>query len=212
MNWETRSLPHPTTRLQKTSAAHHRTYVVGGWRLAVLKFTFTPLLAWQLLAANAFAADILQVDLIPQGARARNQSPIPVEARFKWNSARLLEGRLEMEFLDGNRVLGRYRSGEMALTGGEQKFRMLLPPSLAPFSDSQVQVQMKFVTAGNAVNLEPSVLFLPTASERSSRATARKRHSRRPNWTNWTSRGTTSSTFPATRSCTRATPARSSRS
>jgi hypothetical protein len=121
----------------------------------------------QLAAGRADAADKLQADLIPLGLRARNEAPITVEARFKWDSTHILEGRLEMEFLEGNRVLGRYRSGEMALTGGEQKFRMLLPPSLAPFSDSQVQVQMKFVAAGNAVNLEPSVLFLPTAGERS---------------------------------------------
>ena len=121
----------------------------------------------QLVAGRADAADKLQADLIPLGLRARNEAPITVEARFKWDSTHILEGRLEMEFLEGNRVLGRYRSGEMALTGGEQRFRMLLPPSLAPFSDSQVQVQMKFVAAGNAVDLEPSVLFLPTASERS---------------------------------------------
>ena len=133
----------------------------------VLKFVFTPLLAFQLLAADALAADKLQADLIPLGLRARNEAPITVEARFRWDSTRILEGRLEMEFLEGNRVLGRYRSGEMALTGGEQKFRMLLPPSLAPFSDSQVQVQMKFVATGNVIDVEPSVLFVPTASERS---------------------------------------------
>lgn len=135
--------------------------------LDVPKFILALLVALQLLPTDALAAEKLQVDLIPLGLRARNEAPITVEARFKWDSTHILEGRLEMEFLEGNRVLGRYRSGEMALTGGEQTFRMLLPPSLAPFSDSQVQVQMKFVTAGNTVNLEPSVLFLPTASERS---------------------------------------------
>ena len=121
----------------------------------------------QIIASGAFAAGELQVDLIPLGLRARTEAPIPIEARFKWDSTRILEGRLEMEFLEGNRVLGRYRSGEMALTGGEQKFQMLLPPTLAPFSDSQVQVQIKFVTAVNAIDVEPSVLFLPTSSERS---------------------------------------------
>jgi len=121
----------------------------------------------QMAASGAFAADELHVDLIPLGPRARNEAPIPVEARFKWNSTRILEGRLEMEFLEGNQVLGRYRSGEMALTGGEQKFQMLLPPTLAPFSDPQVQVQMRFVTAGNTLEIEPSSLSVPTASERS---------------------------------------------
>ena len=112
----------------------------------------------QLLATVALAAEKLQVDLIPQGPRPRNHSLIPVEARFKWDSTRILEGRLEMEFREGNQVLGRYRSGDLALTGGEQRFRMLLPPTSAPFSDSQVEVLMKFVTAGNKMEIEPSML------------------------------------------------------
>ena len=156
--------------VRESTAPDHRsaTRVRRRWTVdSGLNFVLPVLIALQLLAAGASAADKLQADLIPLGLRARNEAPITVEARFKWDSTRILEGRLEMEFREGNRVLGQYRSGEMALTGGEQKFRMLLPPSLAPFSDPQVQVQMKFVTAGNAVDLEPSVLFLPTASERS---------------------------------------------
>ena len=125
------------------------------------------LIALQFLATGAFAADKLQVDLTPLGMRARNEAPIPIEAKFNWDSTRILEGRLEMEFREGNRVLERYRSGDFALTGGEQKFRMLLPPSLAPFSDSQVEVQMKFLTAAGAIELDPSVLILPTSGERS---------------------------------------------
>jgi hypothetical protein len=133
----------------------------------VVNSIFTSLLALQLLAVDTLAAEKLQVDLIPQGIRARNEAPVPVEARFKWDSTRILEGRLEMEFHEGNRVLGRYRSGDLALTGGEQRFRLLLPPALAPFSDSQVEVQMKFVTAVNTMELDPSLLELPTAGERS---------------------------------------------
>jgi hypothetical protein len=139
----------------------------GGLGLEALKFIFTSFLALELLASQAPAAEDLQVDLVPLGLSARNQSPIPVEVRFKWNSDRILEGRLEMEFHEGNRVLGRYRSGDLALTGGDQTFRMLLPPSLAPYSDSQVEVQMKFVTAGNTMEIDPSAFSTPTASERS---------------------------------------------
>ena len=125
------------------------------------------MLALLFFAPAALAAEKLQVDLVPLGPRTRNQSPISVEARFKWISARILEGRLEMEFHEGNRVLGRYRSGDLALTGGEQRFRMLLPPTPAPFSDSQVEVQMRFLTAGNAIEIDPSMLSMPTSNERS---------------------------------------------
>ncbi len=131
-----------------------------------LKFFFL-LFALQFPATNVFAADKLEADLIPLELRARNEAPVPVEVRFKWDSTRILEGRLEMEFREGNRILARYRSGDLALSGDEQKFRMLLPPSLKPYSDSQVEVQMKFVTASGAIELEPSTLYAPTASERS---------------------------------------------
>jgi hypothetical protein len=133
----------------------------------LLKYLFAPLLAFQLLAPAALAAEKLQVDLIPQGPRPRNQSPVPVEVRFKWNSTRILEGRLEMEFHEGNQLLGSYRSGDLALTGGEQSFRMLLPPGMTPISDSQVEVLMKFVAAGTTLEIEPALLSLPTAGERS---------------------------------------------
>ena len=149
----------PATRLEPAVAC--------GRGLKVLKFLLGPLLFFQLLATDALAAEKLEVNLIPLGLRARNNSPVPIEARFKWNSTRILEGRLEMEFHEGNRLLGQYRSGDLALTGGEQSFRMLLPPALAPESDSQMEVQMKFETAANSVELEPTILSVPTVSERS---------------------------------------------
>jgi hypothetical protein len=119
-----------------------------------------------LLATFANAAEKLVGDLIPLGLRARNSSPIPVEARFKWDGTRVLEGKLELEFLEGNRVLGRYRTDDLALTTGEQRFRILLPPLEQPFSDSQVEVRMKFVTADEVLNLDSSSLSVPTMSER----------------------------------------------
>jgi hypothetical protein len=124
-------------------------------------------IAFQLMAGGALANDNLRVNLIPLGLRARSAAPISVEARFSWDATRILEGRLEMVFHEGNRVLGRYRSAEMALTTGEQKFRMLLPPPLTSFSDSQMEVKMKFVSSREVFDLEPSSLFVPTAGERS---------------------------------------------
>lgn len=134
--------------------------IFESWRL------FTILLCLQLLAAPALAADKLSVDLLPGVLKARNNAPIPVEARFKWTGMRILEGRLELELHDGGQVLGRYRSDDLALTTGEQSFHLLLPPSLDPF-DSQVEVRMRFVTADGALDLDPSSLFLATSAERS---------------------------------------------
>lgn len=140
----------------------NRGFTTQSWRKL-----WAALIVLQLLAAGARAADKLSADLIPLVFRARSGAPIPVDARFKWDGARILEGRLEMEFREGARVLGRYRSGDMALTTGEQRFRMLLPPLETPFSDSQVEVRLKFVTAKEMFEPDPSVLFMPTANERS---------------------------------------------
>jgi len=120
---------------------------------------------WQL--GKAGAAELLQADLMPQALRARSESPIPVEVKFKWEAKRILQGRLEVELHEGSRILGRFRSGDLALTSGEQSFRMLLPASLAPFSDSQVEAQMKFVTGTETIDLGASSLFMSAHGERS---------------------------------------------
>ncbi|HWD91795.1 MAG TPA: hypothetical protein VG938_05540 [Verrucomicrobiae bacterium] len=126
------------------------------------------LVAIQLLAGNARAVDKLQADLIPQTLlRARSDASIPVEVRFRWTGAHILEGCLEVELREENRVLEHYRSGDMALTTGEQTFRMLLPPAVEPFSDGQVEAHLKFVAAHDIYDLDYSILTMPVASERS---------------------------------------------
>ncbi len=137
-------------------------------RSTALRLFSAMLLAIQLLAANAeAAAEKLQADLVSLGLRARNDSPIPVDVRFKWESTRILEGQMEIELRDGERVLVRYRSGDLALTGGEQTFHLLLPPSPAPYSDSQVEARMKFATSNQVFDLGASSVFLPPGKERS---------------------------------------------
>ena len=117
---------------------------------------------------SVIGATKLQVDLTQPGLRARSEAPIPVDVRFQWDGTAILEGRLDVELHDGNRILGHYRSGDVALTTGEQNFHMLLPPCGAPFSDSQVEVKLKFITtAGDVLEPDPSSLFLPTMNQRS---------------------------------------------
>ena len=131
------------------------------------RILFTMVIWFPLVAGNAMAANQLDVDLVPECLNARNQAPIPVKVHVNWNGTSILEGHLEMEFHESGRLLGRYRSDELALTDGEQDFQMLLPPPLAPFSDSQVEVQMKFVTAQGDIEIQPSMIYTPTVTERS---------------------------------------------
>ena len=105
------------------------------------------------------------MDLIP-GALPRAQrgahsgaGAIPVE----WNI--ILEGHLEVELREANRVLGRYRSADLALTTGEQSFHMLLPPSLDPFSDPQVEAHTRRSRPSRYLTLAiPACLCRPWAN------------------------------------------------
>jgi hypothetical protein len=120
-----------------------------------------------LLADRSRAADKLEVDLIPSSLRVRAEAPIPVQVKFRWSGTFILEGHLEVELREGERVLARFRSGDMALTTGEQTFHVVLPPCLEPFSDSQVEAHAKFVTAKQTFDLSYSILSVPTMYERS---------------------------------------------
>ena len=123
------------------------------------------LFGW-LAPVAVLAAPQLRVGLAPLVIKPRTAGPIPVEVRLRWSGARLLEGRLELEFHDGNRVLGRYRSAEMALTTGEQAMRLLLPPLTATY-DPQVEVRVSFLAGSDRYTMDSQFLFVPVASERS---------------------------------------------
>ena len=132
-----------------------------------LRIIWAILVGIQLLTIGAGAAEKLEVDLIPGALRVRSEAAIPIQARFRWNGTYILEGHLEVELHEANRVLGRYRSGDLALTTGEQTYQMLLPPCLEPFSDSQVEAQTKFVTKDQVFDLNYSILSMATMGERS---------------------------------------------
>jgi len=121
-------------------------------------------LLWR--GGNALATERLQAQLVTTAARGRSHAPLPVEVTFRWSGTGLLEGRLELEFWSGNRLLNRYHSVEIALTGGEQRFGLLLPP-LPTTYDSQVDVAMRFASTKSQFDLGKSTLFLPAASEHS---------------------------------------------
>lgn len=102
------------------------------------RYAVAAVLALALLGAGAGAARAGSTDGDTAGdlplsaevsvplTRPRSTGPLPLEVRFDNRTPGLVEGVLEVEFLDGNRVLSRYRSGELALTSGVQTFRFLV--------------------------------------------------------------------------------------
>lgn len=113
------------------------------------------------------AADKLAADLTAVSLRTRTAAPIAAELRFRWEGTQILEGHLEMDFYENTRLLGRCRTSDFSLTTGEQRFRTFLPPLPSPYSDSQVEVQMKFITLAGVFDVGPASVFMPTATERS---------------------------------------------
>ncbi len=97
----------------------------------------------------------------------RTDAPMPVDVRFLWGGERLLEGRLGMEFNDGNERLGSYAGPEVALSKGAQSYRWLLP-SLPIEDGRELRATLDFrVRGGSPISLPGQGLQLPLVGRRS---------------------------------------------
>ena len=96
----------------------------------------------------------------------RSNAPARVRATFTWTGTRILEGRLDLVFHHGNQPLGSYRSFDLALSGGEQAFDLLLPSLSVDGSPTQVDVGVRFVTSRQTLELEPAIWAVPHALQR----------------------------------------------
>ena len=85
------------------------------------------LLVALVLAACAHAAEI-SATLDTSDLRLRRGGPIPLEVRFQNPTPRLLEGRLEVTLLIGDRKAGVHRGAEIILQPGARTMPLLLPP------------------------------------------------------------------------------------
>jgi hypothetical protein len=127
----------------------------------------TCLLAVPVAAGEQGSAERLRVHLMPCLARSRTEAPIPVDVKFDWKGTRLLDGNLEIVYAAGNEVLGRYRSGDLALTPGEQVHRMMLPGCRGGDFRLQVEARMRFISGGLSTDLGTDTIFVPPRSQRS---------------------------------------------
>ena len=120
------------------------------------------------VAAGAFARGkiVLKADLLPLAGRGRTAAPIPVEVVFDNKGARLLEGVLDLTVREGRRIVGRYRTPELALTSGEQSFRFMLPAMAVDDDSMPPTVHMIFMTKKGSINLGDRTLMLPTQEQR----------------------------------------------
>lgn len=96
------------------------------------------------MAVTAESRAILSASINPVTQRARSIAPVGVEVTLQWSGTGILEGSLELTLRDGNEVLSQLRSGDMALTGGSQTFRMMLPPPRSSGPNNKTTLSAKF--------------------------------------------------------------------
>jgi len=98
--------------------------------------------------------------------RARTGGPMPFEWTLTWSGSGLLEGQFVFTVVDGEKVLARFRSDDLALAAGEQRFSALLPALTYSGARPQVTLRTEFVQKGQAVPLRENVLLVASPEQR----------------------------------------------
>ncbi len=119
--------------------------------------------------AYAQAVKPLRFSISTVGLSVRSGAPLDVIAELRWNEPRLLVGRLDLQLLDKDRVVGRYLSEELTLAEGAESFRFMLPPMKGSGDFTQIDVVPRFITSDRVIDLgEPGdyQLRVPSAWKR----------------------------------------------
>jgi hypothetical protein len=93
----------------------------------------------------------------------RSGGPAPIAVKIRWTGSRMLEGPLGFTVKDFNQVLGRLRTGDVAVGTGKQTFEVLLPTMTASAGDSRPKVSVRL--GGTGLGTFP--LNLPAGDRRS---------------------------------------------
>ena len=123
---------------------------LGGTRAlpgACLAFAF-----FLLLAVLADAGSPLTAEIKPLALRPRTGAPEAIDITLHWTGSGLLEGALELTFPSGDEGTPQYRSHDLALTGGAQKFRLLVPATSQDGGFTR-EARARFVTKMDAMDL-----------------------------------------------------------
>ncbi len=99
-------------------------------------------------------------------ARARSQAPQTVLISLECDPAKLFEGRLEIKWYLGKRLVHDYLSQEMIVTGSNQKLRVTLPPLVVYSEKIPVTAYPRFHTRNEVIELKESDLVFPTVVKR----------------------------------------------
>jgi hypothetical protein len=118
------------------------------------------------LAGVGRAGEQLRLGLRPWPVRPRTSAPFLVDAEFDWQGAGLLEGAFELGAVQGVQTLWRCRVEPLVLTGGQQRFRFMLPAALPADNTLGLEANARFVTKDGEIPLGTHTLRLGRSMER----------------------------------------------
>jgi len=98
--------------------------------------------------------------------RPRSLAPQTVEVDLGCNASELIEGRLEIKWYVGQRLVHDYVSPDLAITAGGQRFRLELPPILIRNEKTPVTAYARFLTARGAIDLGDFNMIITARSKR----------------------------------------------
>ncbi len=99
--------------------------------------------------------------------RARSQAPQTLEISIDCTSPQLFEGRLEIKWYIGKRLVHEYLSHELAITAGGQRWRVALPPIVVHDEKTPVTGYARFIGERETIGLgEVNDLVVPAVAKR----------------------------------------------
>lgn len=129
-----------------------------------MRWSFPVCVTLCLIAAPqpAATADVaLSVEVEGLTSTARAGAPVPVVVRLIWNGGGLLEGHLYLTIRDEADVLARVRVDDVVVSGGEQRFRAMLPAVSSNNRFGELSLDVEFETDGGTIDLGNHSLRIP---------------------------------------------------
>ena len=123
-------------------------------------------LAALLAIACADAAQPLTAEIKPLALRPRTSAPETIDVKFNWSGSGLLEGALELTFIGEGDGRPLWRSHDLALIGGSQSFRLLIPAVDQGQYGGPRDVRARFMTKTGALDLGRFDFGMQTGAER----------------------------------------------
>ena len=137
------------------------------FHLGALELIPTNRIAWSLALVLALAGSVsaqdkrLAISLEPLVPTCRSGAPLPIEWRCTWNGTGILEGEIQFDISDSSQRLGSFTTGTIVLSGGEQRFRQLLPPMEVVDQYEQADIEVRFVTKSQTIRLGNQSVRIP---------------------------------------------------